>query len=110
MRQLLTTIIISLSLVVTGITAFASNTPSTSHNQEQSFTFAADDDKALGLVNLCDPNGTICITNANAYKDHETGRIYVTIGNSSKFYAQKSNDSRWDYMIRYNNQWYYFSF
>lgn len=114
MRQLLTTIIISLSLVITGITAFASNTSSILHSKELISTFATadDEDENLGPVNLCDPNGTVCLT-ANAYKDHNNGRIYLLgiKGNGSdRVYAQKSNDSRWEYMIRYDNQWYYFSF
>lgn len=116
MKQLLTTIIISLSLVITGITAFASNTSSILHSKELISTFATDDDEPLGPVNLCDPNGIVCL-NANAYKDHETGRIYVKLINSrfqteqeKEYYAEKSNDSRWEYRIRYEDQWYYFSF
>lgn len=118
MKKLLTTIIISLTLVITGITAYASNTSSILHSKELISTFATadDEDESLGPVNLCDPNGTVCL-NANAYKDHETGRIYLKVINSrnqvesaSDYYAQKSNDSRWEYMIRYENQWYYFSF
>jgi len=112
MRQLLTTIIISLSFVITGITAFASNTSSILHSKELISTFATadDEDERLGPVNLCDPNGTVCLT-ADAFKDHETGRIYLLIKSSPiHYYAQKSNDSRWEYMLRYDNQWYYFSF
>ena len=109
-KQLLTTIIISLFLVITGITAYASNTSSASHSKELISTFDTDD-KYLGEVNLCDPQGTLCYTKS-AYKDSENGRIYVLGfgGTYTRTYAQKSNDSRWEYMIRYDNNWYYFSF
>lgn len=80
------------------------------------FNYQDDEDKNLGPVNLCDPNGTICYT-ARAYKDHENGRIYLLgfKGNGvDRIYAQKSNDSRWEYMIRVEESrrvvWYYFSF
>lgn len=66
------------------------------------------EDKCLGDVNLCDPNGTTCNT-GTAYQDAENGRIYVKAFNR-KFYAQKSNNPDWPYMIRHNNKWYYFSF
>lgn len=67
------------------------------------------EDRCLGEVNLCDPNGTTCNT-GTAYQDSENGRIYVKISNNNKFYAQKSNNPDWPYMIRLNNKWYYFSF
>lgn len=106
MKQLLTTIIISLSLVIAGITAYAANTSSASHEQELISTL---DTKYLGMVNLCDSNGITCYT-WHAYKN-SVGRIYVseqTI-NSQIYFAQKSNDSRWEYMIRYDGNWLYFS-
>ena len=66
------------------------------------------DNQSLGSVNLCDPNGNTC-KDGEAFKDSSNGRIYVVIG-GYRFYAQKSNDSRWEYMIRYGNIWLYFSF
>ena len=122
MKQLLTTIIISLSLVITGITVFASNTSSTSYKQALISTFKGID-KYLGIVNLCDPNGKICQTR-HAFKNSENGRIFLTSfittddnGNTIPKYqyhrndvwAQKSNDSRWEYMVLID-KWYYFSF
>lgn len=106
MKQLLTTIIISLSLVITGITAYASNTPSTSHSQELISTL---DTQYLGTINLCDSNGITCYV-WYAYKN-SAGRIYVCekTTDSERYFAQKSNDSRWEYMIRYNGNWLYFS-
>lgn len=72
-------------------------------------TFMSTDDQYLGKVNLCDPNGKTCYT-WPAYKDAENGRIYVFDNRCDRYYAQKSNDSRWDYMIRYKDAWLYFSF
>ena len=107
MRQLLTTIIISLSLAITGIAAYAANTSSASHSQGLISTL---DTQYLGMINLCDSNGITCYT-WHAYKN-SAGRIYVSKHktNSPIYFAQKSNDSRWEYMIRYQNDWYYFSF
>lgn len=68
------------------------------------------EDKCLGGVNLCDPDGNKCDT-GTAYQDSENGRIYVKLPDfTTKYYAQKSNNPNWEYMIRYSNQWYYFSF
>lgn len=69
------------------------------------------EDKCLGGVNLCDPNGTTCSW-GTAYKSEENGRIYVEWKGKKNdiCWAQKSNNSNWEYMIRYGNQWYYFSF
>ena len=125
MKQLLTTIIISLTLVITGVTVYASNTPSGSHSQELIFTLD-NVDQYLGPVNTCDPNGNTCRT-MYAFKDSDNGRIYVALdicqddngntipnygyvipGKGAIFYAQKSNDSRWEYMIRISD-WEYFS-
>lgn len=66
------------------------------------------EDKCLGEVNLCDPDGNTCGT-GTAYQDSENGRIYVETP-GGKFYAQKSNNPNWEYMIRRNKSWYYFSF
>lgn len=74
--------------------------------------FQSSDDQSLGSVNLCDPNGKTCIV-GDAFKDSSNGRVYVVIGSydgSYRFYAQKSNDSRWEYMILYGGNWLYFSF
>lgn len=66
------------------------------------------EDKCLGEVNLCDPDGNTCYT-CKAYLDSENGRIYVKV-NGTKYYAQKSNNPNWDYMIRRDDRWIYFSF
>lgn len=120
MRKFITTIIASLSLIITGSVIYAANTSSTSHNQELSSTLG-NVDQYLGMVNTCDSNGTTCST-WYAFKDSDNGRIYLvggiyedkdgnTIANGSLsfYYAQKSNDSRWEYMIRYGGNWEYFS-
>lgn len=65
-------------------------------------------DQSLGNVTLCDGNGDSCDI-VPAYKDSRNGRIYVSY-NSVYLYAQKSNDSRWEYMVRVNGSWLYFSF
>jgi len=66
-------------------------------------------DKCLGTVNICDPNGNSCLGyKVTAYQDAENGRIYVTGLGHEKIYAQRSNDNRWPYMVRYSNKWYYF--
>lgn len=70
------------------------------------------EDKCLGGVNLCDPDGNTCKT-GTAYQDSENGRIYVNVavsGEIYKKYAQKSNNPNWEYMIRLSDRWYYFSF
>ena len=119
MKQLLTTIIISLSLVITGIAAYAANTSSASYNQEP-ISISGNVDQYLGIVNTCNPDGTTC-QRWYAFKDSDNGRIYliekieVDDGNTIPysqyplFYAQKSNDSRWEYMIHYSGHWQYFS-
>lgn len=76
-------------------------------------------DQYLGMVNTCDSNGITCST-WYAFKDSDNGRIYLaggiytdindnTIAAGSVYYAQKSNDSRWEYMIRNGDNWEYFS-
>ena len=72
---------------------------------------SSNQDKPLGSVNMCDSNGTKCYV-WYAFQDAENGRIYIktTPDQVVKYYAQKSNDSRWQYMIWYNNSWLYFSF
>ena len=65
------------------------------------------DDQCLGEVNLCNPNGTTCFC-GTAYKSEENGRIYVE--SNGKYWAQKSNNPNWEYMIRFGDQWLYFSF
>ena len=120
MKQLLTTIIISLSLVITGITAYAANTSSASYNHEQIST-SGNVDQYLGKVNTCNPDGTTCRI-WHAFKDSDNGRIYLVLdigvdddGNtypsrdSQTYYAQKSNDNRWEYMIRVSVTWEYFN-
>ena len=122
MRKFITTIIASLSLIITGSVIYAANTSSTSHNQELSSTLG-NVDQYLGKVNTCDSNGITCST-LGAFKDSDNGRIYLVDGrivtddgkildspvySSAKYYAQKSNDSRWEYMIRYGDNWEYFS-
>lgn len=69
----------------------------------------ASEDKCLGTVALCDPEGTTCMS-GTAYEDSENGRIYVRFGSTAKYYAQKSNKPYWSHMIRYDNKWLYFSF
>ena len=72
----------------------------------------ASEDKCLGTVALCDPEGTTC-EYGTAYEDLENGRIYVDVhgdNRSNKYYAQKSNKPYWSHMIRYDNKWLYFSF
>lgn len=66
------------------------------------------EDQCLGVVNLCDPNGTICLT-GTAYKSEENGRIYVETS-GKRYWAQKSNNPNWEYMIRKGDEWVYFSF
>lgn len=119
MRKLITTIIISLSLIITGSAVYAVNISSTLHDQELVSTLD-NVDQYLGRVNTCDSDGTICSTWA-ALKDSDNGRIYlvdfrivtddgkITDNSSIKYYAQKSNDSRWEYMVRIDNKWEYFS-
>lgn len=120
MKQLLTTIIISLSLVITGITVYASNTSSASCNHELIST-SDNVDQYLGQVNTCNPDGTTCNI-WHAFRDSDNGRIYLVQvikvdedGNTipdprySTTYAQESNDSRWKYMIRNGFNWEYFS-
>ena len=121
MKQLLTTIIISLSLVITGITAYAANTSSASYNHELIST-SGNVDQYLGMVNTCNPDGTTCDL-WHAFKDSDNGRIYLikkiyvdadgntvpNTGDDIPVYAQKSNDSRWEYMIRNEGTWEYFS-
>ena len=65
-------------------------------------------DLSLGNVTLCDGNGDSCDI-VPAYKDSRNGRIYISYL-SGYFYAQKSNDSRWEYMVRVGGSWLYFSF
>lgn len=119
MRKFITTIIVSLSLIITGSVVYAVNISSTSHNKELIFTLD-NVDQYLGEVNTCDLNGNTCRT-MYAFKDSDNGRIYVAVdicqddngnttsGKASIVYAQKSNDSRWEYMIRYGDHWEYFS-
>ena len=69
-------------------------------------------DKSLGPVNLCDPEGKVCLF-GNAYIDNENSRIYVTNvspNKTIKYYSQRSNDERWPWMIRIDKNWYYFGF
>lgn len=70
--------------------------------------FASADDKYMGTVNLCDPNGRVCYV-GGAYVDSENGRIYVEF-NGRKLYSQESNNSNWKYMVRNGDKWLYFSF
>lgn len=119
MRKFITTIIISLSLIITGSAVYAVNISSTLHDQELVSTLD-NVDQYLGRVNTCDSDGMICSTWA-AFKDSDNGRIYlvdvrivtgdgkITDDSSAKYYAQKSNDSRWEYMVRIDNKWEYFS-
>lgn len=122
MRKFITTIIVSLSLIITGSVVYAVNISSTSHNKELIFTLDKVD-QYLGLVNTCDPDGLTC-GSWHAFKDSDNGRIYLVgmieqddNGNTipvidQRFgveYAQKSNDSRWEYMIRSGDNWEYFS-
>ena len=123
MKQLLTTTIISLSLVITGITVYAANTSSASYNHEQIST-SGNVDQYLGKVNTCNTDGTTCDI-WYAFKDSDNGRIYLVKGidvdddgntipalvfRNDLYYAQKSNDSRWEYMIRTRTRtWEYFS-
>lgn len=120
MRKFITTIIISLSLIITGSAVYAVNISSTLHDQELVSTLD-NVDQYLGRVNTCDSDGMICSTWA-AFKDSDNGRIYLVMGNfvdddgnikrfgnTKKYYAQKSNDSRWEYMIRNGDNWEYFS-
>lgn len=119
MKQLLTTIIISLSLVITGITVYASNTSSASYNHELIST-SDNVDQYLGQVNTCNPDGTTCNI-WHAFRDSDNGRIYLVMtirvdedgntipGSNAIIYAQESNDSRWKYMIRNCSTWEYFS-
>lgn len=124
MKQLLTTIIISLSFAITGIAAYAANTSSASYNQEL-ISISGNVDQYLGTVNTCNPDGTTCAL-WYAFKDSDNGRIYLvkgievdddgnTIPDSGMVqlfgspYAQKSNDSRWEYMIQSGGNWEYFS-
>ncbi|MBO7193775.1 MAG: hypothetical protein J6V47_05765 [Bacteroidaceae bacterium] len=65
------------------------------------------EDQCLGEVNLCDPNGATCFT-GTAYKSEENGRIYVKC--NAIYWAQKSNNPNWEYMIRMGDIWLYFSF
>lgn len=79
---------------------------------ETNFVIATAEDKDLGPVNLCDPDGKVCLE-GNAYLDSNNGRIYVTNVRphvANKYYSQRSNDKRWPWMIRYNDKWYYFDF
>ena len=70
----------------------------------------ASEDKCLGTVALCDPEGTTCAY-GTAYEDSDNGRIYVKADKTTtKYYAQKSNKPYWSHMIRYDNKWLYFSF
>ncbi|MBU3835388.1 MAG: hypothetical protein H9949_06570 [Candidatus Phocaeicola merdigallinarum] len=120
MRKFITTIIISLSLIITGSAVYAVNISSTLHDQELVSTLD-NVDQYLGRVNTCDSDGTTCSTWA-AFKDSDNGRIYLVKSNivdgdgnmnedasHIKYYAQKSNDSRWEYMVRIDNKWEYFS-
>lgn len=125
MRKFITTIIVSLSLIITGSVVYAVNISSTSHNKELIFTLDKVD-QYLGMVNTCDLNGNTCRT-MYAFKDSNNGRIYVAVGTcqddngntipnlnkviigyGSIFYAEKSNDSRWEYRIRISD-WEYFN-
>lgn len=123
MRKFITTIIVSLSLIITGSVVYAVNISSTSHNKELIFTLDKVD-QYLGMVNTCDPDGITC-GSWHAFKDSDNGRIYLVkliqqdnYGNTIPYYeystdrpeyAQKSNDSRWEYMIRSGDNWEYFS-
>lgn len=69
----------------------------------------ASEDKCLGTVALCDPEGTTC-KYGTAYEDSDNGRIYVKVGTTTKYYAQKSNKPYWSHMIWYEDKWLYFSF
>lgn len=110
MKKFIITISLSLSLLASGCVLYAANIITPSYNQE-SFSNTDDEDQYLGEVNLCNPDGATCYK-GYAYKDSDNGRIYVKYpsNSGSPFYAQKSNDSRWDYMIRDGNNWLYFSF
>lgn len=123
MRKFITTIIVSLSLIITGSVVYAVNISSTSHNKELIFTLDKVD-QYLGMVNTCDPDGLTC-GSWHAFKDSDNGRIYlvkqiqqddngntIPVTDDPMFgieYAQKSNDSRWEYMIRSRDNWEYFS-
>lgn len=123
MRKFITTIIVSLSLIITGSVVYAVNISSTSHNKELIFTLDKVD-QYLGMVNTCDPDGLTC-GSWHAFKDSDNGRIYlvkqiqqddngntIPVTDDPMFginYAQKSNDSRWEYMIRSSGNWEYFS-
>ena len=122
MRKFITTIIISLSLIITGSAVYAVNISSTLHDQELVSTLD-NVDQYLGRVNTCDSDGTMCSRWA-AFKDSDNGRIYLVdsrivtddgkildspIYSSTKYYAQKSNDSRWEYMVLIAHKWEYFS-
>lgn len=65
-------------------------------------------DKFLGKINPCSQTGESCNAGLNAYESSENGRIYVIWGNGT-FWAQKSDDSRWEYRFYYDSEWYYFS-
>ena len=77
MRKFITTIIVSLSLIITGSVVYAVNISSTSHNKELIFTLD-NVDQYLGEVNTCDLNGNTCRT-MYAFKDSDNGRIYVAV-------------------------------
>lgn len=116
MKKFIITIIAALSIIISTNISNAKERPS-STDIELSMHNDDDGDQYLGIVNLCDPNGNTCHT-GSAYKDSDNGRIYIKNidGNSSTyagmagpFYAQKSNNSQWSYMIRFKDNWYYFS-
>ncbi len=98
-------------LLIAGVLVFNDNRAFAVENENSSSVSVVSqsgEDDYLGTVNLCDPNGNICYV-GKAYQDSSNGRIYVKYS-YQKYYSQKSNNSSWDYMIRMDGKWYYFSF
>lgn len=100
--------LVALSLL-SGLSFFGAKTVETvCYTTDNCATSINAQDKYLGDVNLCDPEGTVCLT-VKAYLDGSNDRIYLIIA-GKRYYSQKSNDSRWALRVRYSDKWYYFDF
>ena len=103
---------IALAMLFRGA-ALSEDAGSIFHSIPSSEVMSIQGDEYLGMVNLCDSDGVQCLL-GKAYRDSETDRIYVYVQKTGsttvRHYAQKSNKSYWTYMIRFENNWLYFSF
>lgn len=65
-------------------------------------------DQFMGEITPCSQTGKSCSFSVKAYKSSENGRIYIIWG-AFTVWAQKSDDSRWEYRFYHNGDWHYFN-